>query len=258
MPRSVSGKPVDSNGSITPAADGRSAHLRPQTSRLRNASRGACTKGSTARASSKLVSNRRQAREDSLPGGRAFIRPKRGGDAIGQRDAGARDPVVEPQHPHPPAVKHVMHAPHRPAETAAARRRVISAIPALDALEVRVERLRRRQPLQRRGLQAEGAGEEIRAARWRRSRTAPRFAARGRDACPRGSRRSLPPGHAPGASRPGRSRPLPRPHTRARDRSPAGTNACRRCRRAGLRRPAAGAHDRDRPGIARQDDGTGR
>ena len=51
MPSSVSGKPVDSSGSITPAAEGRSAHRRPQMSRLRNAIRGACTNGSTARAS---------------------------------------------------------------------------------------------------------------------------------------------------------------------------------------------------------------
>ena len=50
MPSSVSGKPVESNGSMTPAADGSSAHPGPATRALRKATRGAWTNGSTARA----------------------------------------------------------------------------------------------------------------------------------------------------------------------------------------------------------------
>src|SRR5262245_35916018 len=50
MPRSASGKPVESRGSITPAADGTSAHASPTTRRLRKATRGECLKGSVVRA----------------------------------------------------------------------------------------------------------------------------------------------------------------------------------------------------------------
>ena len=70
MPSSVSGKPVESSGSITPAADGSSAHAGPATRALRNARRGAWTNGSTARAA-ELIRDRRQRREQAIPGRRA-------------------------------------------------------------------------------------------------------------------------------------------------------------------------------------------
>ena len=46
MPSSVSGKPVESSGSMTPAADGSSAHARRPPRGTRNATRGAWTNGS--------------------------------------------------------------------------------------------------------------------------------------------------------------------------------------------------------------------
>ena len=81
---------------------------RPATRALRNASRGAWTNGSTARASRNCSRDRRQRREQALPGRRAVGCADRGGRRIGQRRAGAGDAVVEAQHPDPAAGKHVM------------------------------------------------------------------------------------------------------------------------------------------------------
>ena len=59
------GNPVDSSGSITPAAEGSSAQFAPQTW-VRNATRGECTHGSTARVP-ELIADRRKPRARSQP-----------------------------------------------------------------------------------------------------------------------------------------------------------------------------------------------
>ena len=240
MPSSVSGKPVDSSGSITPAADGSSAHAGPATRALRNASARRVDERQRRRAPSGTDRDRRQRRQQTVPGRRAVGGAERGRDRIGQRRAGAGDAVVEAQHPDPAAGKHVVQRGIVDRIGRRLRRRPQS-VPALDAFEVRVEPLRRRQPSARRLGEAERAVQE--AARPARVDDEARRDAHGAAvalAFERSCRR--PRGEAArAASRRGRRRPRPAPPARARDRSPAGTSACRRSRRAGSPRPAAAA-----------------
>ena len=130
---------------MTPAADGSSAQPGPATRALRNATRGAWTNGSTRARRSKLIRDRRQRRQQALPRRRAIGGADRGRGRIGQRRAGAREAVVETQHPDPAAGKHMMQRGIVDRIRRRLRRRP-QAIPALDAFEVRVEALRRRQP----------------------------------------------------------------------------------------------------------------
>ena len=164
MPSSVSGKPVDSSGSITPAADGSSAHL--VAARPRGCETRAAARGRTAASARATETDRATDGSVEQPRPTPAHRPRRRASAasrIGQRGAGARDAVVESQHPDPAAVETRDAAPHRRRDTAASRRAARSAIPALDAFEVRVERLRRRQP-------AAAARRRRPSARWRNPR----------------------------------------------------------------------------------------
>ena len=168
MPSSVSGKPVESSGSITPAADGSSAHVGPATARAAERQPRRVDERQRRRA----PSGTDRATDGSVASSRSHAARALGGaerrrDRIGQRGAGAGDAVVETQHPDPAAGKHVMHARHRRPDTAAA--------PAAAAAGPSARRLRSacRVPASAaasgaalpRG-RARGAG--IRAARWRR------------------------------------------------------------------------------------------
>ena len=158
-PSSVSGKPVESSGSITPAADGRSAHVDPATRALRNASRGAWTKGSVGARGAELIRHRRQRRQQTVPCRRTLGGAERRRDRIGQRGPGAGDAVVETQHPDPSAGEHLMHRGIVDRIRRRVRRRP-QPVPSLDAFEMRVESLRRRKPAARRFRKAERAVQE--------------------------------------------------------------------------------------------------
>ena len=97
----------------------------------------------------KLRPHRRQAIEQAMPRGLAFLEPQLPCERRHHGGASAGEAVVEPQDPNPPARKHLVHG------------RIVDRIrhaglwphclvPPGDALEVRVEPFGRRQPLRRR------------------------------------------------------------------------------------------------------------
>ena len=165
---------------------------------------------------------------------------------IGQRGAGARDAVVEAQHPDPAARKHMVHRrivdrigrrlAQRAAGDPSARRlrsacRAPASAAASDAVASRSRSARCRNP---RGPLASMTNRAV-----IRTDRAVTLALEDRRVRPRGE-------WTRAASRPDRWRLRAEPPARARDRSPAGTSACRRSRRAGWRRPATAARVRRR------------
>ena len=101
-----------------------------------------------------LIANRRQALEQAIPGWRALGSSKVGRESIRERGAGARDSVVEAQHPDPAAWKHVV----KRGRVRRVWRRTVrgrDAGPEIHALKVREEALCRWQPSQRRVASAE-------------------------------------------------------------------------------------------------------
>ena len=162
MPSSVSGNPVESSGSITPAADGRQAHRLPATTSRAEGEPWAVHERMHRAGPAELIPDRGKRREQAIPGRRAFGGAHGRGERIGQRRAGARDAVVEPQHPDPAARKDVMQR----GIVARKRRRLVGrlqVVPPLDVAEVREEPLSGRQPAERRRRRAP-------SARWRNPR----------------------------------------------------------------------------------------
>ena len=94
---------------MTPAAEGSSAQSLADDRAAPERERAA--RGRTASARAPLGTARRtdgSVASSAIPRRRAVATRDRGGQRIGQRRAGARDAVVEAQHPDPAAWKHVM------------------------------------------------------------------------------------------------------------------------------------------------------
>ncbi len=144
---------------MKPAAEGSSAHLSPATARHRRARGRRVQDGQPRAGGSELLAQRGQLLEQARPCRAALGRADGRGERFTERRPGARDAVVEPQHPDPPSRKHVVHGRGiGPIGWRAAGRRHL--FPEPDVLEMAVDRLCRRKPAQRRAAEAERGGEE--------------------------------------------------------------------------------------------------
>ena len=252
MPSRVSGKPVDSSGSMTPAADGSSAQLGRRPALRGSARRGAWTNGSVGSRRAELSRTDGSRSSSRVHAGAALAQPQLPRRA---RSVTAAPALVMPLlkrsiQIHPPGNTWCTAASstgyggvavrrHR-ARPSARRPRSACRAPA-SAAATRIDGSARPSAL--------GAG--TRAARWRRStnpaRTSTRFIA------PLALEHDARPLEAHAATAPARrgsARPRARPRAPASDRSRADTSACRRSRRAGSPRPAAAARARRRPRSA--------